>query len=125
MNLLTKLFSLESKVALVTGAARGNGLAIAKALGGAGASVIGVDRLPEQLKAAAQENRFEPIISDLSDTDAQTYSSTDMFNRQDYPKKKVRKIKNQLRKKTPKKKKEDRIVDKSLLLSARLRKKSV
>ena len=63
--------------------------------------------------------------SDLSDTDAQTYSSTDMFNRQDYPKKKVRKIKNQLRKKTPKKKKEDRIVDKSLLLSARLRKKSV
>lgn len=53
----------------MTGAARGNGLAIAKALGGAGASVIGVDRLPEQLKAAAQENRFEPIIADLSDTE--------------------------------------------------------
>jgi len=40
---MNELFNLSSTVAIVTGAARGNGLAIAKGLTAAGANVIGVD----------------------------------------------------------------------------------
>lgn len=43
MSYLEKLFSLENKIALVTGAARGNGKAIAEALLRAGAKVIMID----------------------------------------------------------------------------------
>lgn len=55
MNLyLEKHFSLEGKLAIVTGAARGNGFAISKALGLAGADVIMVDILDE-VKSSSEE----------------------------------------------------------------------
>jgi len=47
MSYLEELFSLEGKVAIVTGAARGNGKAIAEALLRAGATVYLVDKLKE------------------------------------------------------------------------------
>ena len=40
---MNKMFALDSKIAIVTGAAQGNGKAIAKGLSEAGASVIGLD----------------------------------------------------------------------------------
>jgi NAD(P)-dependent dehydrogenase (short-subunit alcohol dehydrogenase family) len=43
---LTKLFGLDCKNAIVTGAAHGNGKAIANALSNAGCNVIGVDIFP-------------------------------------------------------------------------------
>ena len=46
MNTINELFSLSSKVALVTGVARGNGRAIAEGLLAAGASVVGLDIMP-------------------------------------------------------------------------------
>jgi NAD(P)-dependent dehydrogenase (short-subunit alcohol dehydrogenase family) len=51
---LHRLFSLEGRGAIVTGAARGNGLAIAEALLGAGAAVLLVDRLSEVLKESVR-----------------------------------------------------------------------
>ena len=49
-----KLFSLEGKVALVTGANSGIGLAIAEALASAGAKVVLVARRASELEAAAK-----------------------------------------------------------------------
>ena len=46
-NFLDSLFSLEGKCAVVTGASRGLGEAIATALVLAGADVVGVGRSPE------------------------------------------------------------------------------
>jgi NAD(P)-dependent dehydrogenase (short-subunit alcohol dehydrogenase family) len=48
---------LANKVAVITGASKGLGKAMAMALGGAGAKVALVSRNAEQLKAAAQEVR--------------------------------------------------------------------
>ena len=45
---MSNLFSLESKVAVVTGAARGNGQAIAKGLREHGAQVIGLDIIEDK-----------------------------------------------------------------------------
>ena len=42
-SILDRLFSLEGKTAVVTGAGRGNGKAIAEGLVSAGATVIGID----------------------------------------------------------------------------------
>ena len=44
MNTAASMFSLEGMAAIVTGAARGNGRAIAEGLGGAGAALVLVDR---------------------------------------------------------------------------------
>ena len=50
MSYLEELFSLKGKVAIVTGAARGNGAAIAIGLQKAGATVIAVDIIPSENK---------------------------------------------------------------------------
>ena len=49
MSYIENLFSLENKIAIVTGAARGNGKAIALGLKGAGATVVAVDILDENI----------------------------------------------------------------------------
>ncbi len=64
-----KLFSLEGKVALVTGANSGIGLAIAEALASAGGKVVLVARRASELEAAAK--RIGPqaaaLAGDLAD----------------------------------------------------------
>jgi len=52
---LDKLFSLDGRAAVVTGAARGNGRALAEALLGAGASVLLVDVLGSDLDRTVAE----------------------------------------------------------------------
>jgi len=72
MNYLTQLFSLKGKVAIVTGAARGNGKAISEALCRAGASVVLVDLLEADL--AETHSFFQnqgllstPFAADITD----------------------------------------------------------
>lgn len=65
------LFSLEGKKALVTGASRGLGKAIALALARAGADVAVVSRSREELEQVAQEiealgQKGVPIVADVS-----------------------------------------------------------
>jgi len=50
MNYLESLFSLQGKVAVVTGGGRGIGRGIAKALAGAGAEVALISRTEEELQ---------------------------------------------------------------------------
>lgn len=54
MSYLEDLFSLEGKVALVTGSTRGLGFAMAKALAGAGAHVVINSRKPVEAEAKAR-----------------------------------------------------------------------
>ena len=49
MSYVEKLFSLQGKVAIVTGSARGNGKALAEGLINAGATVIGLDKIDQEL----------------------------------------------------------------------------
>lgn len=60
---------LAGSVAIVTGASRGFGRAIAAALIGAGARVVGVGRDRAALEAAAQSlgSAFEPCVADVAD----------------------------------------------------------
>lgn len=51
---LSHLFSLDGRVAIVTGSARGNGFAMAEALARAGASVLMVDLLADELSRAVE-----------------------------------------------------------------------
>ena len=72
MSYVENLFSLDGKVAIVTGAARGNGKAIAEALLRAGATVILVDILEEKLVniTAALKSRdlnAVPFVCDVTD----------------------------------------------------------
>lgn len=55
MQEMQQLFSLKGKVSMITGAARGIGLGMAKALAGAGSELILIDALEEELKGAAGE----------------------------------------------------------------------
>ena len=61
MNYINNLFSLESKLAVVTGAARGNGKAIAEALLRAGATVVLVDRLKAALSKTTKLFKHEGL----------------------------------------------------------------
>jgi 2-dehydro-3-deoxy-D-gluconate 5-dehydrogenase len=69
-------FSLAGRLAVVTGARRGIGLAIAEALAGAGADVVGVSAQLEpdggaaRARVEAQGRRFWAIPADLADRDA-------------------------------------------------------
>ena len=55
------LFSLDGKVALVTGASYGIGMAMAKALAAAGATIVFNDRNPERVTTALEDYRREGI----------------------------------------------------------------
>jgi gluconate 5-dehydrogenase len=64
---LNNVFSLEGRVALVTGASRGLGLAMAKALKDNGATVIINARNPDELAAAAGRIGCAAMAFDVSD----------------------------------------------------------
>lgn len=68
-----KLFSLKGRVAVVTGAARGNGEAIARAFLGAGAVVYFLDLLGAELSAlrrGLKSPRARFAVADVTDTTA-------------------------------------------------------
>jgi NAD(P)-dependent dehydrogenase (short-subunit alcohol dehydrogenase family) len=62
---LARLFSLEGKTALVTGASRGIGAALTDGLAGAGANVIGVARSPAPRQAFRHPVRY--VAADIAD----------------------------------------------------------
>ncbi|MBF0179142.1 MAG: glucose 1-dehydrogenase [Magnetococcales bacterium] len=63
MSYLESLFSLRGMGAVVTGAARGNGLALAEALLRAGAAVLLVDRLEPELATSVAALRDEGLTA--------------------------------------------------------------
>ncbi|KQR11668.1 SDR family oxidoreductase [Cellulomonas sp. Leaf334] len=71
---LESLFSLEGKLAVVTGASRGIGLAIAQSLASAGADIIAVSHAmpsgdsPARAAVEALGRSFTPLAADLSDS---------------------------------------------------------
>jgi gluconate 5-dehydrogenase len=67
---MSKLFSLDNRVALVTGASRGLGFAMAKALAEHGAKVLINGRDPTTLANAAKRCGGEPVVFDVADAKA-------------------------------------------------------
>ncbi|MBF0127094.1 MAG: SDR family NAD(P)-dependent oxidoreductase, partial [Magnetococcales bacterium] len=71
MSYLEALFSLQGKGAVVTGAARGNGRAMAEALLRAGAATLLVDRLEDELHETVATLRAQglaafPLVADIT-----------------------------------------------------------
>lgn len=69
MTAVNELFSLEGRVALITGASRGLGLAMAEALAKAGATVILNGRNANTLKVAADELRSRNLKAEILEFD--------------------------------------------------------
>ncbi|MEM7429510.1 MAG: SDR family NAD(P)-dependent oxidoreductase, partial [Pseudomonadota bacterium] len=63
------LFSLEGRVALVTGASSGIGCHLAGALANAGAQVVALARRKERLDEIAEDGRIAAFEADLSDVE--------------------------------------------------------
>mgnify|MGYP003153716590 FL=1 len=61
MSFIENLFSLQGKVAIVTGSARGNGKAIAEGLLLAGATVVAVDMIKQEINC-------KKVLCDITDT---------------------------------------------------------
>lgn len=75
MSMIDDFFSLKGKVALVTGATHGIGMALAKALAGAGATIVFNDLSPERTENAVKEYQAAGInahgyVFDVTDEDA-------------------------------------------------------
>lgn len=66
----TPSFRLDGRRALITGAGRGIGLALAAALGGVGAQVTLVARTASEIEAAAAQMHGDWAVLDVSDLDA-------------------------------------------------------
>lgn len=71
----TKLFDLTGKVALVTGAVHGLGMAMAKGLGNAGATIVVNNHSEDSLESAVKEYKDSGLnaygyVFDVTDTDA-------------------------------------------------------
>ena len=64
-----RLFELEGRAAIVTGASSGLGVALARALAAAGARVGLVARRKDRLETLAEETGAVPICADLADPD--------------------------------------------------------
>jgi len=59
-------FDLSGRTAIVTGAARGVGLALSRRFAGAGATVFMVDRDADELAAAAAEAGGTAVAADVT-----------------------------------------------------------
>ena len=62
MSFVEQLFSLNNKVAIVTGSARGNGKAIVEGLAAAGATVVAVDIIEQQ-------NNCDNVLGDITNAE--------------------------------------------------------
>jgi NAD(P)-dependent dehydrogenase (short-subunit alcohol dehydrogenase family) len=74
---------VTARVAIVTGAARGIGLAVAKRVAADGAVVVAVDRDGERLRDAAQRlgEHAVPVVADVSDREAVEGTVADVLRR--------------------------------------------
>jgi 3-oxoacyl-[acyl-carrier protein] reductase len=74
---------MTSRVAIVTGAARGIGLAIADRVAADGAVVVAVDRDGQRLREAAQRlgERAVPVVADVTDREAADGTVADALGR--------------------------------------------
>lgn len=79
----TNPFSLQGRLALITGSSKGIGFAIARAMGNAGAEIVLNARTSDELDAAAARLRTEGItthvhVADVTDGDAVTAMVADI-----------------------------------------------
>ena len=75
MTAANRLFSLDGRVALITGASRGLGLAMAEGLAEAGATVVANGRSADTLEAVARDLRERGLKADTSPFDVTDHQS--------------------------------------------------